>query len=123
MPSCTAFTGWWPIAERQPLLLSVDDVQWADGPSLRFLLYLVRRLEGLPAAIAIALRTGEPAEKPELLRALLLEIRSPVLRPAPLSDTAIQSMVGWREVSFGKPGLGGGGVLRRVEGAVGAAVV
>ena len=30
---------------------------------------------------------------------------------------------GWREVSFGKPGLGGGGVLRRVEGAVGAAVV
>ena len=30
---------------------------------------------------------------------------------------------GSREVSYGKPGLGGGGVFWRVEGAVGAAVV
>ena len=32
------------LAERSPLMLAVDDVQWADAPSLRFLLYLARRL-------------------------------------------------------------------------------
>ena len=47
------------LAERSPLLLAVDDVHWADGPSLRFLLYLARRLEGMPVALVLALRTGE----------------------------------------------------------------
>src|SRR5207248_10506649 len=36
------------IARRAPLLLVVDDVHWADAPSLRFLAFLVPRLEGLP---------------------------------------------------------------------------
>ena len=36
------------LADRGPLLLSVDDAHWADSSSLRFLGYLSRRLEGLP---------------------------------------------------------------------------
>jgi predicted ATPase len=36
------------LAQASPLLIAVDDVQWSDGPSLRHLLYLSRRLEGLP---------------------------------------------------------------------------
>ena len=32
-----------------PLLLSIDDVQWCDRGSLRFLAYLVKRIEGLPS--------------------------------------------------------------------------
>src|SRR5262249_38246339 len=32
----------------QPTLLAIDDAHWADVPSLRWLLYLTRRLEGLP---------------------------------------------------------------------------
>jgi len=32
------------LAEREPLLLLLDDAQWADEPSLRFLLYLLGRL-------------------------------------------------------------------------------
>ena len=35
----------------------------------------------------------------------------------------VAHVLGSREVSYGKPGLGGGGVFWRVEGAVGAAVV
>jgi len=38
------------LAERAPLMISVDDAHWADAPSLRFLLYLVARLEGIRAA-------------------------------------------------------------------------
>ncbi|HTT95087.1 MAG TPA: ATP-binding protein, partial [Solirubrobacterales bacterium] len=32
------------LAEREPLALLVDDAQWADAPSLDWLLYLARRL-------------------------------------------------------------------------------
>ena len=38
---------WWVAAElsaERPLLITVDDAQWADLPSLRFLAYLSRRL-------------------------------------------------------------------------------
>ncbi|MCA1699728.1 MAG: AAA family ATPase [Actinobacteria bacterium] len=80
------------LAERTPLLLVVDDVQWADGPSLRFVLYLARRLEGMPVVLALALRTGEPGAHDDVLRALQLEAHPPVLEPIALSERATQVM-------------------------------
>src|SRR3712207_2184568 len=47
---------WWvaaDLAADRPLLISVDDAQWADVPSLRFLGYLARRLVDLPIALVI----------------------------------------------------------------------
>jgi predicted ATPase len=41
------------IAQRTPVLLTVDDLHWADQPSLRFIGHLVRRLEGLPVALVL----------------------------------------------------------------------
>jgi DNA-binding CsgD family transcriptional regulator len=46
------------LAERQPLLLVIDDAQWCDEPSMRFLGFLVRRVEALPVAVLITKRTG-----------------------------------------------------------------
>ncbi|MCP5978921.1 hypothetical protein NL364_30975, partial [Klebsiella pneumoniae] len=46
------------LAERSPVVICVDDVQWADAPSLRFLDYLALRLEGLPVLGALAARAG-----------------------------------------------------------------
>src|SRR3954454_9014803 len=40
------------ITAEGPLLLAIDDLHWVDSPSLRFIAYLTRRLEGLPIAIA-----------------------------------------------------------------------
>ena len=42
-----------------PVLLAIDDLQWADQASLRFVLYLADRLSGLPVALALTWRTGE----------------------------------------------------------------
>ena len=39
------------LAAERPLLLEIDDLHWCDRPSLRFLAYLVRRLEGQPVLV------------------------------------------------------------------------
>ncbi|HEV2722992.1 MAG TPA: ATP-binding protein, partial [Thermoleophilaceae bacterium] len=54
------------LASERPLLLALDDAQWADGASLRFLSFLLPRLAELPLALLVALRTAEPgSERPE----------------------------------------------------------
>src|SRR5215469_3743592 len=47
------------IADRAPVLVLVDDCQWADADSLRFLAYLAQRIEGLAVAMLL---TGRPPE-------------------------------------------------------------
>jgi len=46
-------------SEIAPVMLAIDDLQWADQASLRFVLYLAERLSGLPVALALGWRTGE----------------------------------------------------------------
>ena len=47
-------------AERGPLLVAVDDVQWADDPSLAWLGYLARRAGDLALLLVLGLRSGDP---------------------------------------------------------------
>jgi DNA-binding CsgD family transcriptional regulator len=73
------------LAEREPLLLTVDDAHWADGPSLRFLSYLARRLEGLPVLLVMAYRSdGEPP---------LRRAEHSTLLPGPLSVAATDTLL------------------------------
>jgi ATP/maltotriose-dependent transcriptional regulator MalT len=81
------------LAEDRPVVLLVDDVHWADAPSVRFLIYLAHRIEGLPIALTLAHRTGDAAASDELQRALRAEARPPILRPRPLSERATQDLV------------------------------
>ena len=76
-----------------PLLLAVDDVHWCDSPSLRFLSYLARRLEGLPVAVAACVRTGEPGVDAAVLDAFESEPLATVVRPAPLSIDAVAQLL------------------------------
>jgi DNA-binding CsgD family transcriptional regulator len=85
------------LAERAPLVLSVDDAHWADAPSLRFLDHLAHRLDGLPVLIALTARSGTAAHR-EDLRSLALEA-SLTIRPRPLSEAAVGHLV--------QAGLGG----------------
>ena len=78
------------VALQQPTLLAVDDLHWADSPSLRWLAYLTRRLEGLPILVVVATRAPEgESREPTLLTDLIADPRSAAIRPEPLGRTSI----------------------------------
>ncbi len=81
------------LAARAPLLLVVDDLQWADSPSLRFLEYAGRRLEELPVGVLGSLRPGEPGAASELIDALATGPVAGVIRPAALSGDAARALL------------------------------
>src|SRR5207248_2660229 len=72
------------FALRKPTLLVVDGLHWADEPSLRWLLYLARRLDGLPLALLAGTRPPEQADAPALVRELLSDPAGLVIRPGGL---------------------------------------
>jgi DNA-binding SARP family transcriptional activator/tetratricopeptide (TPR) repeat protein len=79
-----------------PLMVAVDDVQWCDSASLRWLAYLVRRLEAVPVLVVGTVRTGEQHPDEELLTELALEPAAIVVRPEALSPGATADLVGRR---------------------------
>jgi DNA-binding CsgD family transcriptional regulator len=84
------------LAAERPLLLAVDDLHWCDRPSLRFLAYLARRLEGLPVLLAATLRTGEPPTDPALLAEVVHDPAAIALQPGPLSEVGVAALVAER---------------------------
>ena len=72
------------FASRTPTLLVVDDLHWADEPSLRWLHYLARRLEGLPVLLLVGTRPPEQANLPVLVGELLADPAGVVMRPGGL---------------------------------------
>jgi DNA-binding CsgD family transcriptional regulator len=77
-------------------LLAVDDLHWCDRPSLRFLAYLARRLEGMPILLAAAVRSGEPGVDPTLLAEVVHDPAARTLQPGPLSEAGAAALIGDR---------------------------
>ncbi len=75
------------IAQRAPLLLAIDDLQWADAPSQRFLAHLARRLGDLRVLLAVTVREPRSAtvQDKALTAALAAEPGVLTVRPAALS--------------------------------------
>ncbi|GAA1018186.1 hypothetical protein Aple_033920 [Acrocarpospora pleiomorpha] len=46
------------LAADHPLVIVLDDLHWADTPSLRFAAFLAARLDALPVVLVLALRPG-----------------------------------------------------------------
>ncbi len=55
------------LAARAPLVLVVEDIQWADRSSLDLLAFLVRNLQTEPILLLLTLRTDEPESSREFL--------------------------------------------------------
>ncbi|HEV8099250.1 MAG TPA: hypothetical protein VGP56_08875, partial [Gaiellaceae bacterium] len=66
---------------------------WTDTPSLRWLCYLARRLEGLPLQVTVAMRPPEQGRDPELLTELLTDPVATQIRPEPLRIDSITALV------------------------------
>lgn len=84
------------LAEEGPLMVCIDDAQWADPASMRYASYLARRLQGVPALLCVATRPVDPSRGGDLLDGLLADARvsGDVLRPAPLSPAAATQLAG-----------------------------
>jgi hypothetical protein len=76
------------LAARRPLLLAIDDLHWTDLPSLRWLAYLLPRMEGLALSVVVGLRPAEVGEEPGLIDQIVSDPLATVIRPAPLSTEA-----------------------------------
>ena len=79
------------IAARRPVLLAIDDAHWADKPSLRWLAYLVKRLEGLPVLVVTTVRLGEPGAASTAISAITRA--GSVVHPSALSCEATGMLV------------------------------
>jgi DNA-binding CsgD family transcriptional regulator len=80
------------LAAEQPLVVCVDDAQWADEPSLSFLGFLLRRLEDLPVTLLVGTRPRAEQES-DILRAIVTDPVTRVLRPTALSGDAVREWV------------------------------
>ena len=93
------------LAERGPILLAVDDVQWLDAPSRTALEFALRRLQGDDIRLLLARRVRGGAEGSELELALdsdLIERRY----VGPLSPGALHGILQPRlGRSFARPTL------------------
>jgi len=82
------------LAAVSPLCLVVDDAHWADAASLRYLAFLLTRLEELDAALVVATRPPEARTDAELLTTLTTDSSAHAIRLGPLSRAAVAELLG-----------------------------
>jgi DNA-binding CsgD family transcriptional regulator len=79
------------LAEAGPLAIAVDDLQWSDPPSLRWLAYLARRLEGVHVCVVATLRPL--GDEHPLLTELLADPAPAIVRPNSLTAPSVAELV------------------------------
>src|SRR5215207_8415334 len=80
------------LAAVAPLCVVVDDAHWADAASLRYLAFLLTRLQELDAALVVATRPLE-AGTDELLATVATDPSADVIRLPPLTRAAVAQLV------------------------------
>ena len=81
------------LAAAGPLCVVVDDAQWADAPSLRFLAFLLTRLDELEVALVVATRPRETGTDAALLATVVTDPSAEVVRLPPLTRTGVAEFV------------------------------
>jgi len=86
-----------------PVVIAIDDLHWCDRSSLRFVAYLVRRLEGLPVLLLLTLRPAQPGIDAALLGEIVSDPLTIAIRPSPLSEDSAAVLVRGRLGEFAAP--------------------
>ncbi|MGC0417810.1 ATP-binding protein [Embleya sp. AB8] len=79
------------IASAGPVLLVVDDLQWADAASLRFLNYVATRIDTLPVTVLAGRRLDDPRDEPLVAE---LTARAAQVWVAPLDAGDVAELAG-----------------------------
>ena len=80
-------------AERGPLMVLVDDVQWVDDPSLAWLGYVARRVGDLALLLVLGLRSGDPCGERGELGGLVSDGGVERVALGPLSAAGVAAIV------------------------------
>jgi DNA-binding CsgD family transcriptional regulator len=88
------------LSAERPLMILVDDLQWADDPSLQWLAHLANRVDRLKVLVVATVREGDLATATPAVRAVT-RAAADVLRPRPFSMTATRAVIKER---CGEPG-------------------
>jgi DNA-binding CsgD family transcriptional regulator len=81
------------LATERPLALVIDDAHWADGASLRFLAFLMPRLQELHLALLLGARPAEAEGTQGVWPALTMDPAAEVVTVAPLSVSGVAALV------------------------------
>src|SRR3954469_3717347 len=81
------------LCDQRRLMLAVDDVQWSDPESRRWLVSLARRLDGLPAVVVMTARSGPPEHPDGSIEGLFGQRAAELITLAPLSPPATAELV------------------------------
>ena len=73
------------LARERPLLITIDDAQWADDPSMSAQRFLSLRIADLPMVLLVAVRTVDVGPLAVPLAEVLADPATISIRPAPLS--------------------------------------
>jgi DNA-binding CsgD family transcriptional regulator len=88
------------LAARAPLCLIVDDAHWADTASLRYLAFLLTRLEELELALVLGTRPPEAGGGSEVLTTVIGDASADVIGLTALSRAAVAELL---EAELGRP--------------------
>lgn len=80
------------LVQSRPLLMTIDDAHWADAPSLRWLDFLCRRLEGEGVGVIVAFRDPAPPQR-ELLAGVLVQTGVDLIDLRGLSEAAVTALL------------------------------
>jgi DNA-binding CsgD family transcriptional regulator/tetratricopeptide (TPR) repeat protein len=81
------------LAAVDPLCVVVDDAHWVDAPSLRYLAFLLTRLEELDVALILATRPREAGTDAELLATVTTDPSAVIVRLPPLTKAGVAQLV------------------------------
>lgn len=90
-------------AQRQPLLLLLDDLQWADAPSLVLLQFLANEVRPAPLFVVGAYRAGEVGREHPLTKSLDAMSRVRDVRVITLQGLTTTAVATFLQATLGQP--------------------